>query len=81
MPGLTICSDFMNESIINTYYERYVNGSIDYNSKQYKDYRSYIKKLIKLNAEKMHRIDNFENSGFIKNLSGDNLLEMITNVG
>lgn len=79
--GFTICTDYVNESFIGEYYQRYENTTfIDYKSKRYRDYRYYMELIGALNADNIHSIDRFENTELFRNLNGEEIFKIALNV-
>lgn len=81
MPAYTVCSDFVNNSFIDQYYKRSKNVTfIDKDSKVYKDYYRYMEAIGSLNAGNIDSLDQFENSEWFKDLSGEEIFEIAIDV-
>lgn len=80
LPGITICSDYVNESFTREYYQRSDNAWIGRENKTFQDFRHYMNIIGSLNADSMNLIDQFENSTLFRNVSGEDLLKIATNV-
>ncbi|XP_031622598.1 uncharacterized protein LOC116340304 [Contarinia nasturtii] len=78
LPALTICTDYQNERFIAAFYKYTTNVSIDYYSKSYQDYHYDMKILGSITADSMHIIDEFKNTTSLQNLSGEELLDVVT---
>ncbi|XP_031621609.1 uncharacterized protein LOC116339717 [Contarinia nasturtii] len=80
MPGITVCTDFENERFIEEFYQRTTNASIDKNSKHYQDYRHDMTIIGSITADSMHLIDKLKNMKLFRNLSGEDLLDVVANM-
>lgn len=80
-PAITICSDYANDSYIIEVFQRSKDASTDHENRTLEHYRHYMKIIGALNAENVHRlIDQFEHTTLFKNLSGEELLAIASNV-
>jgi len=79
--SITICSDSINETFIDDYYKRSKKiTSINTDSKTYRDHHRYMKIIGNLNAENIESIEEFESTELLKNLRGEEILDIAVKV-
>lgn len=73
--AITICTDFINDTSVNQFIERFANVSDEYDSKtSYDEYKSFFEMIGALNVENIDLINQFESIDSVKNFTGDDLL-------
>lgn len=78
--AITICTDFVNKSVMHEMVERYAKVDEDCDPDSYKLYRQYFELIGSLNADNLHLIGEFEDTDFFANLTGDDLLSIAIEV-
>lgn len=78
IPAFTICSDYVNSTFIDEYYQSSENITSIHQT--YRNYSDYMRVIGSLNADNIHLIDKFENTELLKSLSGEELFNIALNV-
>lgn len=78
--AITICTDFLNKSVMHDLIQRYANVDGDCDPDSYELYRQYFELIGSLNSENLHLIGDFEDTSFFANFTGDDLLSIAIEV-
>lgn len=78
--AITICSDFLNKSVMHEIIQRHANVDEDCDPDSYELYRQYFELIGSLNSENLHLISDFEHTDLFANLSGEDLLSIAIEV-
>lgn len=79
-PAITICTDFLNKSVMHDLVERYANVEEDCDPDTYEFYRQYFELIGSLNSENLHLIREFEQIDLVANFTGEDLLSIAIEV-
>lgn len=78
--AITICTDFLNESVMHEIIQRYASVEQDCDPDSYELYRQYFELIGSLNAENVQSISEFEHTDLFVNFTGDDLLSIAIEV-
>lgn len=78
--AITICTDFLNQSVMHDIIQRYTNVDEDCDPDSYDLYRQYFELIGSLTPENLHLIDEFKHTDLFMNFTGEDLLSIATEV-
>lgn len=78
--AITICTDFLNQSVMHDIIRRYTDVDEDCDPDSYDLYRQYFELIGSLTPENLHLIDEFKHTDLFMNFTGEDLLSIATEV-
>lgn len=78
---ITICTDYLNEDAMNNVIQRYINTTGNSQLDHFDLYQRYFHMIASLNANNFQSLNEFANVELFANLTGDDLLTIVTEVG
>lgn len=78
--AITICTDFLNKSVMDEIIQQYTNTEEDCDPDSYELYRQYFELIGSLNADNLHSISEYEHTDLFTNLTGEDLLSIAIKV-